>query len=169
MEEISSVAVNEATSQETPSQETPSQETTNKPIYSRKRNIKCLESLVNKVRAVGEMVQTPIANDNEFGIFGRSVAAQLNAMPLMLALQAQSHIQNYLTTLRVNSLANPHQQVFSPSSPSPLSDTIYISSPAPTINSSISGGVSDTNPTENLELYSPPTASPASPATYHVL
>lgn len=62
----------------------------------------------------------------------------------------------------MNSLANPHQQVFSPS---PLSDTTYISSPAPTINSSISGGVSDTNPTENLELYSPPTASPA---TYHV-
>lgn len=154
MEGIAST-VDECTSQEVPGSSNDSQdtrtvretETAKKPVYSRKRNIQSLASLVNKVKAVGEMVQTTTANNHsEFGIFGCSVAAQLNAMPIMIALQAQSHIQNYLTNLRIHCIANPlNLQAYSPSPPS---STTYISSPEPptTVN--------------QQAYYSPPEESP---------
>lgn len=100
-----------------------------KTAFTRKRNIKDLEGLVNKVKVVGEMVRNPTINtQNEFEVFGKSIAAQLNAMPFTLALKAQCHIQNYLSTFRLQAMAHTSNLDYSPCSPS---NTIYISTPTP--------------------------------------
>ncbi|XP_050684976.1 uncharacterized protein LOC126979606 [Leptidea sinapis] len=39
-------------------------------------------------------------NQHEFDHFAKSVAGQLKAMPLLLALEAQKHIQNYLSDMQ---------------------------------------------------------------------
>lgn len=88
----------------------------------RKRSLKELQSRVNKVKSQSEFVnESPKEqpSEHEFDIFGRSVGAQLKAMSLVKALQAQQHIQNYITSLRLQQLTN-----------SEYDDPLYSTSPS---------------------------------------
>lgn len=81
----------------------------------RKRKVKDLESLMKKIKDVSETVNAPLQDENEFDIFGRSVAAQLKALPLRVALQTQQYVQNYITEARLNLLhSSPSASEVSP-------------------------------------------------------
>lgn len=74
--------------------------------------------------------------EHEFDHFAKSVAGQLKAMPLLSALEAQKHIQNYLSDMRIQQVMNSSR---TPSpmnnsgrfTPSPSSNTYYVESPEP--------------------------------------
>lgn len=74
--------------------------------------------------------------EHEFDHFAKSVAGQLKAIPLLSALEAQKHIQNYLSDMRIQQVMNSSR---TPSpmnnssrfTPSPSSNTYYVESPEP--------------------------------------
>ncbi|XP_050314953.1 uncharacterized protein LOC126749318 [Anthonomus grandis grandis] len=62
--------------------------------------IKDLNSLTTSIRDL----QSTESSENEFDIFGKSVAAQLNKLPLLAAVTAQAEIQQILTRSRVSNI-----------------------------------------------------------------
>ncbi|XP_050307424.1 uncharacterized protein LOC126744118 [Anthonomus grandis grandis] len=62
--------------------------------------IKDLNSLTKSIRDL----QSTESSENEFDIFGKSVAAQLNKLPLLAAVTAQAEIQQILTRSRVSNI-----------------------------------------------------------------
>lgn len=87
--------------------------------------------LVDKVGNITKTMNTTQTDTtHEFDLFAKSIAGQLKAMPLRMALQAQQHIQNYLCQLRIQELQRNSQAstVTLQYAPSP-STTYYASSP----------------------------------------
>lgn len=66
--------------------------------------------------------KTSMLNQNEFDIFGCSVAAQLKNMPLVTALQCQMYIQNYLSNIRIKQLENDSQIIVQSPTPSSIQE-----------------------------------------------
>lgn len=71
---------------------------------ARKRVIKKYDNLLRKVQNVANTVNKPLQSENEFDIFGKSIAAQLKNMPLDTAIEAQMIIQNYLSEMRLKTI-----------------------------------------------------------------
>ncbi|XP_045493825.1 uncharacterized protein LOC123693001 [Colias croceus] len=102
---------------------------------TRKRRLRELHSLVDKVSCINNTMNTASLQSTT-DHFAKSVAGQLKAMPLLLALEAQKHIQNYLSDMRIQQLMNSSR---TPSpmnnssrfTPSPSSSTYYVESPEP--------------------------------------
>lgn len=84
------------------------------------------------MRGVSNMLNdsSSITRENEFDIFGKNVGAQLKSMPLQDALQAQRHIFNYITKLRLQ-----HLDILRGHSP----NSKYCESPSPSRNYYTSG------------------------------
>lgn len=97
---------------------------------SRKRNMRGLNSLLDKARVVVSELNTESMikkeGTNEFELFGKSVGVQLNSMSLENALRAQSVIQTYLTKVRLLELKTCNR-TFVVHTPSPN----YVPTPSP--------------------------------------
>ncbi|CAF4919574.1 unnamed protein product [Pieris macdunnoughi] len=71
-----------------------------KSLSPRKRTVRDLSRLVNKVKNVADSINTR-RTETEFDIFGKSVAAQLKRLPMHKAIEAQMFIQSYISNLRL--------------------------------------------------------------------
>ncbi|CAK1590391.1 unnamed protein product [Parnassius mnemosyne] len=105
---------------------------------SRKRNMRGLNSLLDKARVVVSELNTESMIEkegtNEFELFGKSVGVQLNSMSLENALRAQSVIQTYLTKVRLQELKTCNRTFVLPTpSPSyvPTPSPSYVRTPSP--------------------------------------
>lgn len=125
----------------------------------RKRTIRDLNRLVNKVKNVADTINTPMqtVTESEFDIFGKSVAAQLKSMPMHQAIEGQMFIQNYLCNLRLRQMG--HGTSNYPYSPSP--NSMYTGSPSPTYSMPPSAlqNFPYTQPPQNSPYTQPPRQS----------
>jgi len=64
--------------------------------------------MVTELKGITEAVNSPV--EDEFEVFGKHIGLQLQSMPLLLALEAQEHIQVYLNRLRRQHLQNSSDQ-----------------------------------------------------------
>jgi len=64
--------------------------------------------MVTELKGITEAVNSPV--EGEFEVFGKHIGLQLQSMPLLLALEAQQHIQVYLNRLRRQHLQNSSDQ-----------------------------------------------------------
>lgn len=71
----------------------------------RKRILKEYDNSIPKVQHIANGANNSIEqSENEFDIFGKSIAAQLKNMPLDMAIEAQMLIQNHLSELRLKTI-----------------------------------------------------------------
>lgn len=103
-------------------------ESSNTPRIGQKRKVQQIKQLVNSLKEVSDSLNKPTV-DNEFEVFGRNVGLQLQNMPLDMALEAQEHINSYLTRLRLRNLRNRHHESFSTYPASDISTPTPIASP----------------------------------------
>ena len=76
-----------------------------KPTPSRKRTkVMQLSSMVSQLKEISEAAST---EENEFGVFG--IGLQLKSLPIILALEAQEHIQLYINRVRRQHLLNVNE------------------------------------------------------------
>lgn len=81
-----------------------------KPMAKKKR-LSQLTSMVSQLKEITETVNTKTTEEeNEFEVFGKHVGLQLKAMPLIVALEAQEHIQLYINQIRRQQLQNASKQ-----------------------------------------------------------
>ncbi|KAF5296251.1 hypothetical protein FQA39_LY12588 [Lamprigera yunnana] len=74
-----------------------------KPMAKKKR-LSQLTSMVSQLKEITETVNTKSTEEeNEFEVFGKHVGLQLKPMPLIVALEAQEHIQLYINQFRTSS------------------------------------------------------------------
>lgn len=71
---------------------------------NKRRKVQEYQSVLTQLKGVSDSLNT-LQVENEFQIFGRHIGAQLQNMPLYMALQAQQHIQNYLNDIRLQALS----------------------------------------------------------------
>lgn len=64
--------------------------------------------MVTELKGITEAVNSPV--EDEFEVFGKHIGLQLKSMLLLLALEAQEHIQVYLNRLRRQHLQNSSDQ-----------------------------------------------------------
>ncbi|KAF5294813.1 hypothetical protein FQA39_LY00297 [Lamprigera yunnana] len=77
-----------------------------KPMAKKKR-LSQLTSMVSQLKEITETVNTKSTEEeNEFEVFGKHVGLQLKEMPLIVALEAQEHIQLYINQIRRQQLQN---------------------------------------------------------------
>ncbi|KAF5298989.1 hypothetical protein FQA39_LY11621 [Lamprigera yunnana] len=70
-----------------------------------------LISMVSQLKEITETVNTKSTEEeNEFEVFGKHVGLQLKVMPLIVALEAQEHIQLYINQIRRQQLQNASKQ-----------------------------------------------------------
>lgn len=91
------------------------QKVSSKPQKPKSKKAKIESSLDTAVETLTQVCQQSLKND-EFQIFGQHVAAQLQKLPIVQALQLQEQIQTLLTRARLQQL----QATFSPPASSPL-------------------------------------------------
>lgn len=89
---------------------------------TKKRKIAQLSSMVTQLREITETTNST-AEENEFEVFGKLVGLQLKSLPLILALEAQEHIQVHLNRIRRQHLLNSIERT----SESPYTDSPYSS------------------------------------------
>lgn len=75
---------------------------------TKKKKISQLSSIVSQLKEITESATA--LEENEFDVFGKHVSIQLKSMPLILALEAQEHIQLYLNRFRRQQLQNASHQ-----------------------------------------------------------
>ncbi|KAF5277525.1 hypothetical protein FQA39_LY18479 [Lamprigera yunnana] len=74
---------------------------------AKKKRLSQLTSMVSQLKEITETVNTKSTEEeNEFEVFGKHVGLQLKAMPLIVALEAQEHIQLYINQIRRQQLQN---------------------------------------------------------------
>lgn len=61
-------------------------------------------AVVNDLKKISETVTQEPANENQYTVFGRSVAAQLMTLTPFSAIKAQEHIQSILTSFKLQDL-----------------------------------------------------------------
>lgn len=95
-------------------------------LPTKKKKLSQLSSMVGQLKEIAETANST-AEDNEFEVFGKHVGLQLKSLPLLLALEAQEHIQLYLNRIRRQHLQNASEQnVFTRTPESPYSNaSIY--------------------------------------------
>lgn len=105
----------------------------------RKRILKEYDNSIPKVQHIANGVNSTSnsveQSENEFDIFGKSIAAQLKNMPLDMAIEAQMLIQNHLSELRLktirsssshySNMAPPLTQTSSPASAHTSTSYVY--------------------------------------------
>lgn len=77
------------------------------------------------------IINTQQIGENEFDIFAKCVAAQMKNMPLTLALEAQQHIQSYLSQIRIKHLLAQQSVPFSTLQVQPVSQPNFVHSSPP--------------------------------------
>lgn len=89
---------------------------------TRKRKIANLSNMVSQLKEISETANSA-AEENEFDVFGKLVGIKLKSLPLILALEAQEHIQVYLNRIRRKHIQNSVEStVYSPYTESPISN-----------------------------------------------
>ncbi|KAK9702999.1 hypothetical protein QE152_g29591 [Popillia japonica] len=93
------------------------------PPPPKKKNIAQLSSMVSQLKEIANTTNSTVeenefeifgknrpalehVEENEFEIFGKHIGLQLKSLPLLLALEAQEHIQLYLNKIRRQHLQN---------------------------------------------------------------
>lgn len=76
---------------------------------TKKKKITQLSSMVSQLKEIVETTNSTV-EEHEFEIFGKHVGLQLKSLPLLLALEAQEHIQLYLNRIRRQHLQNASEQ-----------------------------------------------------------
>lgn len=64
------------------------------PPPTKKKKITQLSSVVRQLKEIADTTNS-VVEENEFEVFGKHVGLQLKTLPLILALEAQEHIQLY--------------------------------------------------------------------------
>lgn len=93
--------------------------------------------MVQDLKKISETVLMEPENENEFIIFGRSVAAQLMGLTSISAVKAQERIQSVLTSFKIEDIQNKDKYVSYPIAAS----ASYISSNTPTPSHASSSSV----------------------------
>lgn len=75
---------------------------------NKKQRLSQLKAIVTELKGITEAVNSPV--EDEFEVFGKHIRLQLKSMLLLLALEAQEHIQVYLNRLRRQHLQNSSDQ-----------------------------------------------------------
>lgn len=75
------------------------------PPPPKKKKIAQLSSMVSQLKEIANTTNSTV-EENEFEIFGKHIGLQLKSLPLLLALEAQEHIQLYLNKIRRQHLQN---------------------------------------------------------------
>lgn len=79
------------------------------PPPTKKRKIAQLSSTVIQLKGIADTSYSTV-EENEFEVFGKHVGLQLKSLPLLLALEAQEHIQICINRIRRQHLQNPSEQ-----------------------------------------------------------
>ncbi|XP_060809924.1 uncharacterized protein LOC106140308 [Amyelois transitella] len=66
---------------------------------AKKKRVAQLSSMVSQLKEIADTTNSRV-EENEFEVFGKHVGFQLKQLPLLLALEAQEHIQIYLNRIR---------------------------------------------------------------------
>lgn len=80
-------------------------EPTPPPPPTKKRKIAQLSSMVGQLKEIADGTNLTV-EENEFEVFGKHVGLQLKSLPLLLALEAQEHIQLYINRIRRQHIQN---------------------------------------------------------------
>ncbi|XP_045785921.1 uncharacterized protein LOC123881249 [Maniola jurtina] len=79
------------------------------PPQTKKRKIAQLSSMVRQLKEIADTSNSTV-EENEFEVFGKHVGLQLKSLPLLLALEAQEHIQIYINRIRRQHLQTASEQ-----------------------------------------------------------
>ncbi|CAH2085039.1 unnamed protein product [Euphydryas editha] len=79
------------------------------PPPTKKKKIAQLSSMVSQLKEIADASNSTV-EENEFEVFGKHVGLQLKSLPLLLALEAQEHIQLYINRIRRQHLQNASEQ-----------------------------------------------------------
>nr|CAI5826646.1 unnamed protein product [Callosobruchus analis] len=80
-------------------------EPTPAPPPPKKKRIAQLSSMVSQLKEITDSTNATV-DENVFDVFGKHVGVQLKSLPILLALEAQEHIQLYLNRIRREHLQN---------------------------------------------------------------
>lgn len=83
-------------------------ELTTPPPPTKKRKIAQLSSMVGQLKEIADATNSTV-EENEFDVFGKHVGLQLKSLPLLLALEAQEHIQLYINRIRRQHIENANE------------------------------------------------------------
>lgn len=84
-------------------------EPTPPPPPTKKRKITQLSSMVSQLKEIADITNFTV-EENEFEVFGKHISLQLKSLPLLLALEAQEHIQLYINRIRRQHFQNASEQ-----------------------------------------------------------
>lgn len=79
------------------------------PPPTKKKKIAQLSSMVSQLKEIADTTNSTV-EENEFDVFGKHVGLQLKSLPLLLALDAQEHIQLYINSIRREHIQNASEQ-----------------------------------------------------------
>lgn len=85
--------------------------------------VKDVSSCINNLQSLTTSINNIQPTEDEFNIFGQSVAIQLKKLPLAQAIAAQNEIQTLLTRYRLSNISNT--RIISPICNSALSTPSY--------------------------------------------
>lgn len=96
------------------------------PPPTKKKKIAQLSSMVSQLKDITNTTNSTV-EENEFEVFGKHLGLQLKLLPLLLALEAQDHIQSYVNRIRRQHLQQQQNRITSTpqslySAESPYSD-----------------------------------------------
>nr|CAI5837035.1 unnamed protein product [Callosobruchus analis] len=101
-------------------------EPTPAPPPPKKKRIAQLSSMVSQLKEITDSTNATV-DENVFDVFGKHVGVQLKSLPILLALEAQEHIQLYLNKIRREHLQNESELNRKTGTPQSLSPSIVVS------------------------------------------